>query len=452
MRLNSKGEKMREIILVSFVLFLLFQIVYIFISALFLKPEKKVEFLKKEKGISILVPAYNEELTIKNCILANKLISYENYETIIINDGSRDNTLNLLKGFLDLEEKKILSNERLKHKKIIKIYKSKNYKNIIVIDKENGGKADALNCGINYSSKDYIVTIDADSMIKKDSLHYLNEAFEDRNILAIGGTVHISQGVGVKDGEVKGKFSKLPNMIKFQILQYLNSFYVRKFTQSKLGGILVIAGAFGAFKKDILFDINGYRNTVGEDIDITLKIQNLIKKKFKKGKIIYKPEVACYTECPQDFKSLFVQRFRWQKAFVDCLVLYWDGFLNNFKLPVSLFFLLDSLFIGSLSSVFNFIFFYQILIGRFSFVFLIKTLLIAFFITFTQNIIAIYKGYKCGFEYEKRDFLSILLFLPLDIFIYRQLGNIFVLGGTLEYFWGKKKWGSPKRIGKAGIV
>ncbi len=443
---------MKEFILVIFVLFLIFQSIYIIVSSFFLKPEKEEFFLEKEKGMSILVPAYNEELTIKNCILANELISYENYETIIINDGSKDGTLEILKEFLGLEETFYAVEEKIKHEKIKKVFKSSLYKNIIVIDKINGGKADALNCGINYSSKDYVITIDADSMIKKDSLLYLNNTFEDKNILAIGGTVHISQGVEVVKGEILGNFSKVSNMIKYQILQYFNSFYVRKFTQSKLGGILVIAGAFGAFRKEILFQINGYRKTVGEDIDITLKIQHLIKKKIKDGKVIYLPQVACYTECPQDFKSLFVQRFRWQKAFVDCLILYWDGFLNNFKLPVSLFFLLDSLLIGCLSSIFNFIFLYQIISGQFSFVFLIKILSLAFIIASTQSIIAIYKSIKCGFKYKKRDYISIFLFLPLDIFIYRQLGNIFVLGGTIDYFLGRKKWGSPKRIGKTSIA
>lgn len=443
---------MKEVVLVIFILFLIFQSVYIITAGVFLKPEKEEKFIENEKGISILVPAYNEELTIKNCILANELILYKNYETIIINDGSKDKTLEILKDFLDLQLVDYKVNEVLKHKQIKNIYKSMLYINIVVIDKINGGKADALNAGINYSSKEIVVTIDADSIIKKDSLLYLNKTFEDKNILAIGGTVHISQGVEVINGEVKGRFSNISNMVRYQILQYFNSFYVRKFTQSKLNGILVIAGAFGAFRKDILFYVNGYRNTVGEDIDITLKIQNYIKKNNKKGKIIYKPEVACYTECPEDFKSLFVQRFRWQKAFVDCLVLYWDGFLNNFKLPVSLFFLIDSLLIGCLSSLFNFIFLFQIIQGKFSLLLLINLLSIAFIIALIQSIIALYKGNRCGFKYGKKDYLLLLLFLPIDILFYRQLGNIYVLGGTLEYFIGKKKWGSPKRIGKTNIA
>lgn len=445
---------MLTVTLIVFILFIIFQIIYIIIPLSKQKPMIIDNDIKEFKGISILVPAYNEELVIKNSIDAIRNLDYKYYETIIINDGSKDNTIPILKDYLKLKKVDINSNNRLNYQKIISIYKSEIYKNIVVIDKENGGKADALNAGIDYSQNELVVTIDADSMLAADSLSYINQYFSDEKIIAAGGTVHIAQGVKKDGDKIVPFFKGLKGLVKFQIVEYLSGFYIRKFTQSKLKSMLVIAGAFGVFNKDVLIEIGGYRNTVGEDMDITLKVQKYIKKyKEKNYEITYMPEAACYTECPETYSGLFTQRFRWQRAFIDCAMIYWTGFLDNFGLGVSIYFLVDSLLLGTIMIISGFITSTYVLLGYGEFP--IRLILIMFIITLIlaiiQNITSLYLSYKMGFKYSRSDYLKMLIFYPLDIGFYRIIGTSFVIIGTYSYFFRKTKWGTAPRKGTVSI-
>ena len=148
----------------------------------------------RRKSIAVLVPAYNEELTIRNCIDAMAGLRYSNYEIMIINDGSKDGTLSALDELLDLEPCTRSADSKLNYKPIKGFYRSNRYRHIYVIDKVNGGKADSLNAGIDHAASDIVITLDADSMLEADSLKYVNQYFHDNDIIALGGTVKIVQG------------------------------------------------------------------------------------------------------------------------------------------------------------------------------------------------------------------------------------------------------------------
>ncbi|EGG36842.1 glycosyltransferase, group 2 family protein [Paenibacillus sp. HGF5] len=256
--------------------FLVFQALYTFIPLMCSKV-KKLNSDLAEKSITVLVPAYNEELTIRNCIDAMAGLRYSNYEIMIINDGSKDGTLSALDELLDLEPNARTADSKLNYKPIKGFYRSNRYRHIYVIDKMNGGKADSLNAGIDYAVSDIVITLDADSMLEADSLKYVNQYFHDDDIIALGGTVKIVQGaVRDKNGAIVEKF-RGKGLIKSQIINYTHGFYVRKLTQSYFNSIVVISGAFGAFYKEVLVHVDGFRSTVGEDIDITLKIHEYIK-------------------------------------------------------------------------------------------------------------------------------------------------------------------------------
>ena len=188
--------------------------------------------------------------------------------------------------------------------------------------------------------------MDADSVLEPNALAAMNTAFEDEKVIAAGGMVQISQGYNGSYLMPKPVFN-VSGIIRYQIIQYLTDFYLHKTTQSKLKSITVIAGAFGAFRRYALFDVKGYRKTVGEDLDITLRMQNLVKKKYKNYKLLFVPYAICFTECPSTFKSLFNQRIRWQKGFLDCVIHFRKSFFIRLGFPVSTYLLLDSLILGN---------------------------------------------------------------------------------------------------------
>lgn len=274
------------ITLVIFVAFIIFQSIYILIP-LFKKEVKNK--IKRNYSFSVLVPAFNEGKVISQCISGFQQQSFSNAELIIINDGSTDNTLSILKQKLELLPYKYYSmSANLKHSKIIKVYESSIFPNIYVIDKYQGGKADALNAGINFSVNEVIITLDADSVLEKNSLHEMNAAFQDNETVACGGNVLIAQAFNGEMDNLKPTF-KISGIIRYQFLQYLTAFYLHKRAQASLKTISVIAGAFGAFRKDVLVDINGFRKTIGEDMDITLKLHLWIKENGGTKKNLIRP-------------------------------------------------------------------------------------------------------------------------------------------------------------------
>lgn len=431
------------------VVFLSFQVLYTIIPLLCSKVKKLNQDLA-EKSISVLVPAYNEELTIKNCIDAMQGLNYGNHEIIIINDGSKDSTFSKLDELLELEPDHREADKKLKYKTIKGFYRSNRYKNIFVIDKLNGGKADSLNAGIDCAASDIVITLDADSMLEVNSLKYVNQYFHDNDIIALGGTVKIVQGAEKKNGIIIEKF-KGPGLIKSQIINYIHGFYVRKLTQSVFNSIVVISGAFGAFYKDILIQVNGFRSTVGEDIDITLKIHEYIKANNLKKKLVYAPEAVCYTECPENLPNFYKQRIRWQKAFVDCILIYWSKLSQKFSVGVSLFFAIDGFILGTLSAFTTIFYLVQILLTGGNLMHAIFMLLLTLLVNAAQMVISLYLCKKYGSNYSIKDYIKMFLFSQAELLTYRNLLVYINIVGTFKYFDNDEGWGFVERKGVATI-
>ncbi|OPA79520.1 glycosyl transferase family 2 [Paenibacillus selenitireducens] len=429
--------------------FLVFQLLYTVIPLFF----SKVQELKAdltEKSISVLVPAYNEELTIGNCIDAMQGLLYENLEILIINDGSKDGTFFKLDTLLDLQLDHRKADNKLTYNAIQGIYRSRYYPNIYVIDKLNGGKADSLNAGIDCAQGEIVVTLDADSMLEVHSMKYVNQYFHDPEIIALGGTVKIVQGAEKKDGIIIEKF-KGKGLVKSQIISYIHSFYVRKLTQSFFNSIVVISGAFGAFYKDILVQVNGFRSTVGEDIDITLKIHQYIKANQLKKKLVYAPEAVCYTECPENIKNFYKQRIRWQKAFVDCILIYWSKLSQKFSIGVSLFFAIDGFILGTLTAFTTVFYVAQALIIGDNLLKALTLLAVTLGINAVQIVISLYLCNKFNSHYSLKDYVKMFLFSQLELLSYRNLLLYINIVGTMKYFDNDEGWGFVERKGVAAI-
>lgn len=401
----------------------------------------------REKAISILVPCYNEQTILSTAIKGFDRLNYNNYELILINDGSIDNSLEVMGELLDLEP---ILKERigsLEFKTIKGIYRSKKNSRIFILDKENGGKADSLNAGIAFASNEIIVTLDADSILDEQALPIINRAFQDPDLIAAGGMVHVLQGRKYREGILKPTLRVKP-LIRLQVLEYIRGFYIYKASLSKAKALSIISGAFGVFKRDVLLAVGGYRKTIGEDIDITIKFQKF-RDKNETAKIIFIPEAMCFTEVPEKWRDLYKQRIRWQKAFTDCIMLYFkDLFKNFFKNPVSFFLLVDAFFVGVVCSFFTVTGFVLIFLFQdyspLNIVLLFISLLINICYSFISLINASYFGQK--FSYKDTG----LLFLTLiaDLLLYRFINLSIIILGTYQYFLNKETWNKVDRTGR----
>lgn len=434
------------ITIILFSLFITFHTLYIFIP-LYTSRTKKKSYPLLEKGMTIIIPAYNEKLVIENCLFSIFNLNYKDKEVLFINDGSTDDTFETLNKYLLLKKTSRAKLEVLKHKRVNDVYRSEKYPYIWVVNKENGGKADALNTGIEFAKKDIVITLDADSVLEPNALLELNRIFSDESVVAAGGLVNIVQGFK-RDGEKLTPFFKLPGIIRYQVIQYLTSFYMHKITQSKIGSITVIAGAFGAFRKSVLIQANGYRKTVGEDMDITLKIQKLIGTSLKGKRIVFVPDAVCYTECPANFKNLFRQRIRWQKAFVDCIITYRKSLFRKMNFRVSTYLLLDSLLLGTISAYPTLVVPIIVIITLNNVKLSIILLSMAFMLAIMQDIATLLVSRRFGHHYSPKDLISLILFLPIEVVCYRITGLLFVSIGTILYFFNKESWSRSERVGK----
>ena len=205
--------------------------------------------------------------------------------------------------------------------------------------------------------------------------------------------------------------------------------------------------AFGAFRRSVLIQANGYRKTVGEDMDITLRIHELIGTSLKNKRIIFVPEAVCYTECPTTFKNLYRQRIRWQKAFVDCVITYRKSFYRKFNFKVSTYLLLDSLLLGTLSAYPTLMVPILVLVTMNHLKLSLILFAMSIVLAIMQDIAALLVSRRFGHLYRFRDQISLILFLPIEVILYRFTGLLFVTIGTILYFFNKDGWTRSERIG-----
>ncbi len=279
-----------------------------------------------EPPISLLVPAYNEEVTIGASIRSILQLEYPEYEVVVINDGSRDATLEVLIREFRMAPFPQAYRQLLPCKPLRGIYRSTIFPNLRLIDKENGGKADALNAGINAARFPLFCAVDADSILQRDSLWRIVEPFlEDPTMIASGGTVRIANGCRVEAGFLTevGLPSKLLPM--FQIIEYLRAFLFGRLGWTAMNAVLVISGAFGVFRRQSVIEAGGYRNDcMGEDMELVVRLHRLHRAARKPYRISFVPDPVCWTEAPESLKVLKSQRIRWQRGLSESLAMNRD--------------------------------------------------------------------------------------------------------------------------------
>ncbi len=273
--------------------------------------------------VSVLAPAFNEEANVVENVRSLLMLDYPLFEVILINDGSRDRTLGRLVDAFDLRRSARSFERSLSCKNIRGVYESPTYTNLVVVDKQNGGKADALNAGLNLSLYPLFCAIDADSILEPDALLRLVRPFVDAPgvTIAAGGVVRVANGCEIHGGRVhKVQLPRRPLPL-VQIVEYLRAFLFGRMGWSTGNSLLVISGAFGLFDKRAAVQAGGYAtDSVGEDMELVVRMHRQRRERRQPYRIGFVPDPICWTEVPESLRVLRRQRTRWQRGLIDTLV------------------------------------------------------------------------------------------------------------------------------------
>ena len=280
-------------------------------------------------GVSIIAPAYNEEKIIIESANSLLNLTYPDYELIVVNDGSTDDTLQVLIEYFDLKRIDYTCQNALNTAPIRGVYTNPSFPKLIVVDKENAGKADSLNAGIIISGKEYFCCIDSDSLLEDDALlklaaQTLNEGTETP---ALGGNVYPINGCKVRRGYISEVRIPKNGLARFQTIEYIRAFMAGRLGWTYLNSLFIISGAFGLFRKERVIDVGGYltskekykTDTVGEDMELVVRIARSMREKGLKYRIDYCYNANCWTEVPEQLHALKQQRYRWQRGLIEIL-------------------------------------------------------------------------------------------------------------------------------------
>ncbi len=412
-------------------------------------------------SISIVAPAYNEEKSIIESITSLLNLKYPKYEVIVVNDGSKDRTIQVLVEHFELERKHPFFNLKLKTKALRGVYVNKQIPNLIVIDKQNGGKADALNLGINVAKNDYVCGIDADSLLDEDALLKLMSVALDHstNHIALGGNIVPVNGCIVDKGKIEHSGLGKKTLVRFQTLEYLRAFTTGRIGWSKLHSLLIISGAFGLFQRKALLDTGGYltisgdlkKDTVGEDMELVVRLTYEALKAKKPYRVEYVHHANCYTELPSDLHSLLKQRNRWQRGLLDILSYHRRLLLNpRYKQPGMISFPYFFIFemIGPFLEVIGYLALITgLVLGILNTPLIIVLLAVTIGFGIVISLFSLYIAEKRNVFYTNRETGILIIMAIVENFGYRQLMSVQRVFSTFSALRESGSWGSQKRQG-----
>jgi biofilm PGA synthesis N-glycosyltransferase PgaC len=408
--------------------------------------------------ISIISPAYNEGVLIVDTVTSFLTQSYKNKEIIVCSDGGTDGTLEKLIDYFDLYEvaDTFEHSPNITHKPINRYFRSLNqqYKDLVVLDKENGGKADAQNAGIAIARGQIVTIIDADSILEKYALIHLSDIFErEPNVVGIGTPIGVVNDCnvgpdGVADASVPKSF-----WAKIQVIEYLRSFMLGRMFAQRYRGLQIVSGAFGVYKRWMLEAVGGYSSgSLAEDMDIDGKIWRYIDTRMPNFRIMYIPEVFCWSEVPGTFTSLVTQRDRWARGMTQTIWKNRDLFFNPrykilglFSYPYYVFFEWLTPFIEMGGLIY---FCFGAFYGWFSFMLLGYIFLLYWIIGIVINLLAIgVEAFTRGHYKNSSTLLKLGIYALFEPLFYHWINSyLYVLGNVKLVLFNKKGWGKMERV------
>ena len=403
--------------------------------------------------VSVVVPAYNEEATIAESVRSFLTLHYPLHEVVVVNDGSKDATLEVLMQEFDLFESDQPVRLQLETAHLRGVYASPTQR-LVVVDKVNGGKSDALNAGVCAANYPLVCCLDADIILEEDALlRVARPMIESSSVAAVGGIVRVANGCEFEKGriiKVRTPRKVLPN---FQIVEYLRAFIAVRTAWSKLNCLLIISGAFGMFRRRDLILAGGYSDdTVGEDMELTTRIHRVLRENDRRYKISFVPDPIAWTEVPDTLRVLRRQRDRWHRGLIDTLMRHRRMLFNPRYGTVGLigmpyFFLFE--FLGPVIELIGYIaFVVGLALGVINGVFALAFFLAAVGLGVLLSTAAVFLEELRLERYPSwRDLVKLVLYGVLENFGYRQLNTLWRAMAIVSFLRNNTDWGAMERRG-----
>ncbi|WP_431028291.1 glycosyltransferase family 2 protein [Lysinibacillus sp. LZ02] len=407
------------------------------------------------KPVSIIVPAYNEELGVVNTVHSLLTLQYPQFEIIVVNDGSKDQTLQTVIDQFKMKPVLRTIKRELPTKEVRGVYESEIHPNIVLVDKINGGKADALNVGINISKYPYFCSIDGDSILASTSLLRVMQPIVSSNddVIAAGGSVRIANGADVRMGTVVNSVVPSNPFVIMQIIEYLRAFYMGRIALSKFNLVLIISGAFSVFSKKWVVKAGGYSvNTIGEDMELVVKLHRYIMDNKLKKRIEFVPDPVCWTEAPDNMRDLRTQRRRWHQGLLGSLMLHKVMTFNPKYKQIGMisfpyFWLIE--FFGPIIELSGYIYIIiSFMVGNLYLdSAIILTTLFLIYSSFLSMFAILLEAWSINTYPRIRDSIKLIFFSLTETFWFRPLTILFRLEGIIYYIRGREDWGQLQRRG-----
>ena len=405
--------------------------------------------------ISILAPAYNEQETVVASVQSFLMLNYPSFEVVVINDGSRDETMSRLIAAFSLHPIELIYDGGLNTKPVRQIYGSELHPNLMVVDKVNGGKADALNVGIAVSRNDIFCAVDSDSLLEGDALMNVAVPFleEPSRVIASGGTVRIANGTRVKSGRVAEIGLTSNFLVLMQVVEYTRAFLCGRIGWNVINSTLVISGAFGLFSRRAVKAVGGYTpGCIGEDMELIMRLHAYHRLERIPYSIVFVPDPVCWTEAPADLTSLGNQRDRWQRGLADTLFRHRNMILNPRYGVVGMlalpYFVIVELFGPLLEIGAGLVLIASLIIGGFDatlvWYFFTASILYGTILSLASLFIEEVYFAKYGRVHQ---FLALLFICFVESLWYRQISTIWRLRGLWKFVRGDHTWGALTRAG-----
>lgn len=406
-------------------------------------------------GITVIVPAYNEEAGIVQSVHSLLALRYPLFEVVVVSDGSTDGTIAELDRAFDLVPVGLTLRTSIPTKPVRATYVSRRHRNLVVVDKENGGKADAQNVGTNAATHPYVCVIDADAIIEQDALLGVAAPILDdpERVIATGGIVRIANGCTIDHGRVVQVQLPQSRVAVLQVIEYFRAFLVGRVGWTSMNALLIISGAFGLFQREVVEEVGGWwDDTVGEDMELVVRIHRRYRELGLPYSVTFVPDPVCWTEAPEDLRTLSRQRRRWQRGLGQTLwrhrdILFRPRYGTFGMLAIPYFLIFEFLgpmveIVGTPITITAFV------LHDLSLLFLVAFLVVAFLLGLVLTTAALaLEEFNFRRHTDGREILRMLWWAVVENFGYRQLNDIWRIIAYVDLMRRKSAWGAQVRRG-----
>ncbi len=409
-------------------------------------------------SLSVIAPAFNESHTIIDNIRTLLSLYYNNYEVVVVNDGSTDDSLEKIIEHYQLEKVNYYFDYRLPCKRIRGVYKSENrsFKKLTVIDKANGGKADSLNAGLNVCRNDLVVSIDADSIMEPDALLKMAKPFmeaKEKKVIGAGGVIRIANSCEISGGHINKVNLPKQFLPRAQVMEYTRAFLMGRMAWSELDGLLLISGALGMFDREIVIQAGGYlTNTVGEDMEMVVRIRRYMVDNKLDYDVVYIPDPLCWTEVPSSLRVLARQRSRWTRGTMETLWTHRKLLFNRKYGKLGMLGYPYWLLFEYLAPIVEFLgilwFIFLAINGRLNWPFFLLLTGFVYFFAVSLSVWAVLFEEITFHKYERRrDVLRLIGTAFLEPVFYHPLVMLMSIKGNIDKLFKRNSWGKMERKG-----